>query len=45
MSLEDGLTMKEKCDSKKENVAIDPKTQRKTQNDRVNDSRGGATKK
>lgn len=44
MSLEDGLAMKEKCGFK-ETVPMDSKTQRKTQNDRVNSKRGGATKK
>lgn len=45
MSLEDGLTMKEKFDPKSCNPPMDSKTQRKTQNDRVNSKRGGSTKK
>lgn len=44
MSLEDGLSMKEKC-GHKESVPFDSKTQRKTENDHVNSKRGGKTKK
>lgn len=43
MSLEEGLYHKEKCGH--QSVPIDPKTQRKTENDRVGDKRGGSTRK